>query len=130
MTTEAPNRTKNALEWTVFGISLILVVGTLGWLVVAALQTDAGPARLQIHTGPPETADGRVTIPVTVKNDGGQVAESVEVRVTLGTGPARQEATFTIDYIPRDATRQGAVSFQATDEPATPESIVVGYSTP
>lgn len=123
-------RTKNALEWTVFAISLILVIGTIGLLVNAALKTKPSPPRLRVESGQSETVNGRITIPIRVINDGGQVAENVDVSVTLGEGPDQQEAGFTIDFIPHQGTRKGAVSFQATGGPIEPKIAILGYSTP
>ena len=44
---------------------------------------------------------GGLRIPVTVRNDGHRVAANVEVRVCIGTGEAKHEAGFTVDFVPR-----------------------------
>lgn len=126
---DAP-RSKNPLEWTVFGISLVLVLATLALLVAAAFRGGQGPANLTIQTGEIRVEAGRRVIPVTVRNDGSEVAENVEIRVTLGEGPDRQEAGFTLDFVPRDAERKGVVSFPASAGNAEPVSRIVGYGTP
>lgn len=123
-------RTKNPLEWTVFGISLMLVLATLGLLLAAALHVGNGPAKLTITTGEAQLMDGRTIIPVIVKNDGGEVAENVEVKVTLGEGAGLQEAGFTLDFIPRGAERKGVVSFTAENGRSKPVASIVGYGTP
>lgn len=130
MNDSATPRTKNALEWTVFGISLVLVLATLGLLVSAAIFTGKGPARLSVRTGESHVDGGRLVIPVTVINKGAEVAENVEVSVTVGEGDARQEASFTLDFVPRDATREGVVSFPADAGKDAPVSRIVGYSKP
>ncbi len=123
-------RTKNPLEWTVFGLSLVLVLSTFGLLVAAAIHGGKGPAKLTITTGEIQLMDGRAMIPVTVRNEGGEVAENVEVMVTLGEGTNLQEAGFTLDLISRDAEREGVVSFRAGNGITKPVASIVGYGAP
>jgi uncharacterized protein (TIGR02588 family) len=130
MTDSDQRRTKNPLEWTVFGLSTLLVLVTVGMLAMAAFRTDAGPAQLRVTTGKPMADGGWVTIPVTVRNDGGEVAENVEIRVCVGEGEARREAGFTVDYVPREAERKGAVSFRSDGRDLQPRCEILGYNKP
>jgi len=124
------NPAKNLLEWIVFGISLLLVLSVLGFLAMAAARVEDGPPELLAKAGTPETKDGWTRIPVTVENKGNRVASNVEVRVCTGTGEARQEAGFTLDFVPRGASRAGAVSFKHTGEALALECEVLGYEEP
>lgn len=130
MTDSDKRHTKNPLEWTVFGLSTALVLATVVLLVIAAFRTQPGPARLRVTTGKPLAADGWITIPVTVRNDGGQVAENVEIRVAIGAGDSRREAGFTVDYVPRDAERKGAVSFRGDVPDVRLTCEILGYRKP
>lgn len=122
--------TKNLLEWTVFGISSLLVLTILILLAKTAIEVKDGPARLRAQTGTPAVKDGWLRIPVTVTNDGESVAANVEVQVCIGSGAERREAGFSIDFVPRGATRNGAVSFKGGQPPTDLECEVLGYEEP
>lgn len=124
------NPAKNLLEWIVFGISAVLVLLVLALLANAAAHVEDGPPELHAEAGTPQTKNGWTRIPVTVKNEGNSVASNVEVRVCTGTGEARREAGFTLDFVPRGASRAGAVSFKDTGEPMELECEVLGYEEP
>lgn len=130
MKSSEQQKTKNTLEWSVFGISLLLVLATFGMLIAAAFNRPETPARLTVTTGEPSFSDGRTDIPVTVKNAGGAAATDVDVRVRIGAGAALQEAGFTLDFVPRDASRKGTVSFQNDLRSLVPECRIVGYAEP
>jgi len=124
------NPTKNLLEWAVFGICAVLVAVTLALLTFATFQVEEGPAEMRAEAGKPVSKDGWIRIPVTVRNDGRRVAANVEVRVCLGQGEEKRETGFTIDFVPRGASRTGAVSFRDKGEPMALECDVLGYEEP
>ena len=130
MNSSPDQTTKNALEWTVFGISSVLVLATLLFLTMAAITVKKGPARLRAETGKPVVENGRLRIPVTVTNDGDHVAANVDVQVSIGSGAERQDAGFSIDFVPRGASRNGSVSFKGTELPQNLECGVLGYEEP
>jgi uncharacterized protein (TIGR02588 family) len=122
--------TKNLLEWTVFGISTVLVLTIVALLANAALRIKEGPARLRAETGPAVAENGWFRIPVTITNDGERVASNVDVQVRIGSGAQQREAGFSIDFVPRGATRKGAVSFKGAQMPTDIECEVLGYVEP
>ncbi len=124
------NPTKNLLEWTVFAISAVLLLAVLVFLILAAVKVKEGPAELRAETGSPVSKDGWLRIPVTVSNHGQRVAANVEVRVTIGTGDAKREAGFTVDWVPRGGTRTGAVSFREAEVPGVVQGEILGYEEP
>lgn len=126
----AGHATKNALEWTVFGISTLLVLTTLGFLVYSTVTVTEGPALMRAQAGDPISKDGWIRIPVTVRNQGESVAANVEVKVILGTGAEKREAGFSVDFVPREGSRTGSVSFKDTGGPLILQCEVVGYEEP
>lgn len=124
------NPTKNLLEWTVFGISMVLVTSALAYLIVAALRVEDGPPEMRAEAGKPESKDGWLRIPVIVRNEGQKVAANVEVRVCIGSGEAKREAGFTLDFVPRGGSRNGAVSFRDMGGSQELECEVLGYEEP
>jgi uncharacterized protein (TIGR02588 family) len=130
MTPPPEHTTKNWLEWTVFGISVALVSTILILLANAAVRTKVGPARLRAETGPAVAENGWLRIPVTITNDGENVASNVDVQVRIGSWEQQREAGFSIDFVPRGATRKGAVSFKGAQMPTDFECEVLGYEEP
>ncbi len=124
------NTSKNRLEWAVFAISAILVLGTLGYLLKSALEVEVGPAKLTVETGPPVEENGWTRFPVTVSNNGQRVAANVEIQIAIGSGESKQQAGFTLDFVPRGSSRQGAASFRGTGLTETPRCDVLGYEEP
>jgi len=105
---------KNWLEWSVFAAGLVLVLGTLGFLVRESLVVAGGPPEVVARLGPPKAAAGGFMVPVEVRNMGQGTAEDVQVTVILELpqgGP--EEAVLGIAFLPRDSRRNGWVTFQS-----------------
>ncbi len=116
---------KNALEWSVFAFSLVLVVGVVGYLGVAAWRdTDAPPDFVVEWDAPTPRGDGGFEVPVHVRNEGTTTAANVQVEVTSGG----ESVTFTLEYVPRHSTREGIALFERY--PAQPVARVRGYERP
>lgn len=122
---------KNWLEWLVFGISLLLVLGTLGFLGYDATQQTGNPPDIVVELGTPQQASQHYLVPVSVTNKGDDIAEEVTVQVSLErAGEEPEDAEFTVAMLPRDATREGWVTF--TDDPSsgTMQIHVLGFERP
>ena len=122
---------KNRLEWVVFGISLLLVAGTLGFLVYDAVSLEKMPPDIEVRLGAPEQHGQEFIVPVSVINRGDQTAEGVQVEVTLETGGAEPErGEFAIAFVPRRATREGWVAFRTDPSKGRLTPRVLGYEKP
>lgn len=123
---------KNWLEWVVFTVSLILVTGTLAFLIWDGATKSEEPPFVVVELGPTIQESGRYIIPVTLRNEGGQAAKAVTVEVVLMSGGQELEtAEIQVDYLPRSSTRKGRVVF--TEDPASADKIqthVLGYELP
>ena len=125
---------KNWLEWVVFGVSLALVAGVLGFLVYDAVKLEKTPPDLEVRLGAPVARAEEFVVPVAVTNRGDQTAEGVQIEVTLEGGadgggePERGE--FGIAFIPRRATREGWVVFRTDPRGARLTPRVLGYEKP
>ena len=132
MTKKKPRVEKNWLEWVVFGVGLLLVAGTLGFLVYdgATSAGDAPPA-LKVELGTPEQKGEHFIVPVTVTNEGGQTAEGVAVEVTLERDGAEGErGEFGVAFLPRGGKREGFVTFRTDPRAARLVPRVLGYEKP
>ena len=123
---------KNAFEWTIFAIGLVLITLTLGYLVYDGLTRGDSPASLSVSLGEVQLQRDRLMIPVLIDNNGDTTAEDVNVEVLLReSGGEEQRAEITFPYVPRHAHRRGWVSFQKTGSKRVElEGAVVGYREP
>ena len=121
---------KNALEWTVFGVGLILIMATLGYLIREVVTTGSRPPELAVSLGAPRRVAHGFQVPVTVVNRGDRVAEGVSVTITLATKTEREEAVLSIPFLPHQSRREGWVTFRA--DPGTGDLQVgpVVYGSP
>lgn len=116
---------KNALEWAVSGIGLLVVLTVVGFQVYQILFASDEPADLHVQLEAPRTQRGTVMIPLTVENKGDQVAEGAVIEVCAGPESC---AELTFRYIPQGSTRTGTVGLSAPL--AGPlETRVVSYRT-
>ena len=105
---------KNWLEWVVFAFSLVLVLGTLGFLVSESMVETGGPPEVSARLGPPRPAAGGFMVPVEVANTGKGTAEAVQVTLVLELpGGEREESSLDIAFLPRDSRRNGWVTFRS-----------------
>lgn len=129
---DAPATGKNALEWTVFGLSLLLVTATFGWLVYQALHLGTAPPRLEISLGAPVKAGTQMLVPVKVENRGDSTAAGVEIEVERRSGKsgAKETASFSFAHLPRSSQREGWVAFEAPLHQDELSAKIVGYEEP
>ena len=126
---------KHPLEWIVFAVSLVLVAGTLGSLAWDAFQEEGSPAAISIELGRPEPRGGAWAVPVTVRNQGDETAEGVNVEVILETPGAGstiqvERAGFEAAFLPRRSKREGWVTFRSDPSRGRLSGRAVGYETP
>jgi uncharacterized protein (TIGR02588 family) len=123
---------KNWFEWVIFGVGLVLVLATLGYLAYDAATITEAPPTLEARAGEPVERPHNFIVPVTLINHGDQTAEGVLVEVVLESGGQEKErGELTIAFLPRRSTREGWVAFQT--DPRTVEHIkarVMGYEKP
>lgn len=123
---------KNVAEWAVFGVSLALVLGVVGFLVWQIGEAGDEPARIVVALGPPERRDGRLIAPLTVSNEGDGVAEDIVVEVSLerpDATPERVEISFA--RLARRERAEGEAVF--ADEGGAPGELaaqVLSYTLP
>lgn len=103
---------KNRLEWLVFGLSLLLVLATVGYLVREALTTERTPPEVLVTLGAPRPGGGGFMVPVLASNRGGRAAEEVQVSVTLELPGSSHESVLSIPFLPRESERLGWVAFR------------------
>ncbi len=121
---------KNWLEWSVFGISLCIVVGILGFLTYESFTRGDTPPEIAIELGAPLPAESGFRVPVTMYNAGDGTAEEVMIEVTLASAGAEEISTLTVAFLPRHTSADGWVVFANDPGQGTLTARVVGYEEP
>ncbi|HLT20246.1 MAG TPA: hypothetical protein VKZ96_12365 [Thermomicrobiales bacterium] len=123
---------KNALEWSIFAVSGVLLLLVFGYLGYHALTSEDEPAEIEIEVGVAHPQGGRYILPVSLHNRGGQSVEDVEIEISLLQGGVTTEtAAITMPFLPRLSTREGSVFFDSDPAQADEiETLVIGYIVP
>ena len=121
---------KNLLEWTVFGVSLVLIGLVVGLLLHEHFTTCADPADLAVTLGDAVAADGRYAVPVDVRNGGDTTAEDVHVQVTLTGGGDEEASELTLPYVPYRSQLRAWVTFSRAPAAGRLAARVLGYREP
>jgi len=129
------NLKKNWLEWSVFAVGLVLVVGTLGYLAYDAITQGSDPARIEVKLGSPRevstSAAKYYVVPVSAHNKGDHTAEAVVIEVVLEKdGKEVETSQFELSFVPRRSQAEGQVVFSKDPRAASLKPRVVGYEEP
>lgn len=114
---------KNALEWSVFAVSLTLIAGVLGFLVFDATTLRGTSAKLVAQSGQLQRRAIRKTVqfvvPIVVRNEGETGASAVVVEVTAkvktppsgnsGEAALPTKTEITLQNVPRLSQREAFV---------------------
>lgn len=127
-----PEDEKNLLEWIVFAVSLLMVLGILGYLVYQVAIHEEGSPDLAINYvhDPAPHAPHRYFL--RINNEGQETAEEVQVEMVLERdGEELETAALTLPYLPKQSAREGWVIFSKDpNEADTLYARVVGYKRP
>lgn len=122
--------TKNGLEWTVFGLSLAMVLLTFSVLGYQIATLSDSPAEIEVKAGRPIATERGFLLPVTAVNLGDRSAEGVLVEVLIMRGQDTEVGEFTIPLLPRGASQTGWVPLQLDPSNARVQARVAGFQQP
>ena len=88
------------------------------------------PAKITVQPGQAYPENGRLWVPLEITNSGGQPAARIEVEASRPSQSGEAPAAFSIDYLPRGATRKGQVSFPDIKLESPVEVRVISYQEP
>jgi len=128
---ESITKSKNWLEWLVFGLGLILCGGVAGFLIYEMATASPGESpHLEVTLGSPRAKGTHFEVPVTVRNRGDETAEGLTVEVRLTKGERAENSSFELPYVPPHSTRHGMVLFETDPVGAELRARPVGYENP
>ena len=123
---------KNGLEWTVFALSLVLVLAILCYLGYQVYVEKEGTPDVFVETRHDPSEHNPYRYHVTVHNLGQETAETVALEVTvLKAGEEVEKAELEIAFVPKESMREGWVNFN--QDPAladTVEAHILSYNRP
>ena len=117
-------------EWVTMGVSVVLVLGTAGYLVYLGLRADPPlvPVEVNVMIDRAENKDGRYVVPIEVRNRGRRTVKNLEVRLTQLSADGRQVSSeITIDYLGEGATAKAYVYLNRDPRVARPEAEPFSY---
>lgn len=119
------------LEWTILGVSVVLVVGLVGYLVVAGLTNDGPPAfRTEIQAADASAStDGGWLVPLRVMNDGGEAAVAVVIEGTATVAGVNESSQLVVDVVAAGSAVDLVLGFSARPDGEIHVRIV-GFETP
>lgn len=120
-------RGKNWLEWSVFGLSCVLIVAILGFLTFEARRAGGRTARVVAVIGAVEQNGGWTHVPVALHNQGDEVASHVEVTVIARSAGGERTGVLSVAEISRHASHEGRISFPVLMESEDIEIRAIGY---
>lgn len=121
---------KNWVEWTVFGVSAVLIATVIGFLVFESATIGDALPDIQLRLGTPEARSGYFAVPLEVTNKGDQTAEGVHIEVVLRAAGKEERADLEIAFLPRRGAREAWVTFKTDPRNGTLEVRVLGYEKP
>ncbi|MFU0507806.1 TIGR02588 family protein [Pseudaminobacter sp. NGMCC 1.201702] len=118
-------------EWIVAGISCAVLLAVLGYLVVEGLSGRNGAAQLVVAPIEITATDGGYVVEFSVSNRAGKSVAAVEIKGELRDGDkVIEESGATLDYIPQDSERLGALIFRSDPKARELRLFASGYAEP
>lgn len=107
----------NWLEWVVLAVSIVAVVGIVGFLVVDGAMDEGRPPNpiVTLRHGEAYAGEHGWYLPATVGNSGDSAAEAVLIRATATVAGREEESEVTVDYLPAGTDVEITLGFP--DEP-------------
>ena len=120
-----------ALEWLAAAIGLILVAGTIGFLIYNAVTETRKPPQMIVRADEIINVENGWLVKFTLENTGDRHAADIVVEGKIA--PAGQEAetsSVTLDYAPSHSERKGGLFFRQNPQNADLRLRALGYNEP
>jgi len=117
---------KNWLEWTVFGLSLVLVLGIIVYLAYLEITPSTKDFQYEIGFEKPQEIHGRYLVPVKIDNNSNKSVQDVAIEISSGGN--KESADLQLDYLPRHSHREATVFFR--EKPTQLEGHIDSFNIP
>lgn len=122
---------QNWVEWVALAVSVLAVLGVVGFLVVDGIRDEGQPPTpvVELHRDGAYATDHGWLVPATITNEGDTAAEALVLRGTATIAGEDEESEITIDYLPAGTSVEVSLGFSA--EPDGEVTVqVVGFRLP
>ncbi|MEK6301644.1 MAG: hypothetical protein AABO41_13115 [Acidobacteriota bacterium] len=119
---------RTTAEWVSMIISIVLLAGVVGVVIVLWLSPSNEPARFRIDRKAIRNEASKYYLPITVTNEGDATGAQVTVEGRLGGSADEQISATIFDFIPAHSSVEGVLIFDT--EPTSAELRVVSYQQP
>lgn len=121
---------KNWLEWTVFGLSAVIILAVVAVLAFEAATVADSPPQLSISLGDAVTQPAGYSIPLTVENTGGNTAENVNLELTIEHNGETETGECQIAFVPRQSSGECWVMLSENPQDGEVKARVLGFEQP
>lgn len=122
---------QNWVEWVALAVSVLAVVGVVGFLIVDGIRDEGQPPTpiVELHRADAYATDHGWIVPATITNQGDTAAEALVLRSTAVVGGEPEEGEITVDYLPAGTSVEVSLGFSA--EPSGEVTVqVIGFRLP
>ena len=121
---------KNTLEWTVFGVSLALIVAVVAVLLHQQFTGEGRPPSFVVTAGNAVETAGGYALPVDVRNEGDTSAEDVRLQATFESAAGTETGEALLPYVPYRSHRRAWITFSRDPRAGRVTVRVLGYREP
>ncbi|PDT44703.1 TIGR02588 family protein [Sinorhizobium fredii] len=119
------------IEWGVAGISCLTLLAVLGYLILDGLSGRNGTAQLIVLPVEVTATKGGYVVEFAAENHAGKSVAAVEIKGELRSGnEVVEESSATLDYIPQQSERKGALIFRRDPKAYDLRLFASGYTEP
>lgn len=121
---------RSGAEWVTFAVSLAILVGVAS-LILFQVGDTSGPALpTVVKTGPVEQSKGKWLVPVEIRNEGGETAESVQITASFEAGGETIEADQEVEFLAKGESAEVVFVFDQDPAGGKLDVRVAGYAAP
>ena len=123
---------KNKLEWSVFAVSSLLLLGLIAYLCYETFTHKPSPPDLEVSYSKDSSKHNPFAYKIYLKNNGEETAEDVMIEASvLKADSVLEKSELQIAFSPKRSKREGWINFSIN--PAEADSInvkVMSYKKP
>jgi uncharacterized protein (TIGR02588 family) len=118
-------------EWIVAGISCLALLAVLVYLVIDGVSGRNGTAQLVVLPVEVSATEGGYVVEFSASNRAGKSVAAAEIKGELRDGDeVIEESSATLDYVPQNSERSGALIFRSNPEAYDLRLFAGGYIEP